>query len=80
MVRTTLNKFHPLFQKDILLMKNIGKSSIALVNYDEVKVTKILSALKLVPSKYPHKFGGIPANGSIDIVDTVKISHTDDPP
>ena len=45
-----------------------SKSSSDLEN--EVKVTKIFSALKLVPMMYPCKFGEIPSIGSRDIVGT----------
>ena len=44
------------------------KSSCDLEN--KVKVTKTLSALKLVPIIYTGKYGGIPSTGSRDIVGT----------
>ena len=50
------------------------KSSCDLEN--EVKVTKTLSALKLVPMIYPGKYGGIPSTGSRDIMGT-RICHAD---
>ena len=49
--------------------KNLSsKFSLDLEN--EVKVTKTLSALKLVRMIHPGKFGGIPSTGSRNIVST----------
>ena len=54
--------------------KYVNKSSRDLENKVKVTKSEILITFKLVPMKYPGKYGGIPSTGSRDIVGT-RIFH-----